>query len=131
MPAASVTRNVVGLAAVSGETTPSVPRDTSMGVPGTGGLKRTVTVSPSVTTRIGGWNPCGRANATQTRVGSAERLQQYPPRTASIWPDALTSTTFGGSSVQGWPVHGLASVVLVVVSATLAVVVDVDVVDVV
>jgi len=26
-----------------------------MGVPGIGGVKRTVTVSPSVTTRIGGW----------------------------------------------------------------------------
>lgn len=33
--------------------------------------------------------------------------------------------------MQGWPVHGLASVVLVVVGATLDVVVDVDVFEVV
>lgn len=76
MPGARVTRNVVGLAAVSGVTTPSVPSDTSMGVPGTGGVKRTLTVSPSVTTRIGGWYPCGRASAKQTRLESATFRQQ-------------------------------------------------------
>jgi len=71
-----VTRNVVGLAAVRGVTTPSVPSDTSMGDPGTAGVKRTVTVSPSVTTRIGGWYPSGRAIAKQTRLGSAGRRPQ-------------------------------------------------------